>query len=149
MKREKGMTMVELVIAVAISGIIVAFLGTAVYQITTVSDYGNSQLTAYHELQNASYWLKLDGQEAMSAAGGSQLVLTLSDGSTVTYSLAGTELRRSSGGLYTVLARNISSATFTINERMVTMNLTSDPPGRYDVSATGTYMVYLRLEGGG
>ena len=65
MNRQKGMTMVELVVAIAITGIIVAFLGTAIYQIITVTGYGNDRLTAVHELQNAAYWFNLDGQEAI------------------------------------------------------------------------------------
>lgn len=70
MKRQEGMTMVELIMAVAITGIIVAFLGTAIYQIFTVSGYGNDQLTAQHELQNAATWFNLDTQGAQTATGG-------------------------------------------------------------------------------
>jgi prepilin-type N-terminal cleavage/methylation domain-containing protein len=148
-KNQAGMTMVELIVAIAITGVIIAFLGTAIYQIITVSEYGNNRLTALHELQNAAYWLNADGQGAVNATGGSQLVLTLSDNSTVTYSLSDTDLLRSSGGPQITLARNISSVTFTVNNRVITMNLTSAPVARDDVSASGTYMVYLRPAGGG
>jgi prepilin-type N-terminal cleavage/methylation domain-containing protein len=144
MKRQEGMTMVELITAIAISGIIVVFLGTAIYQIFTVSGYGNDRLTALHELQNAAHWFSLDGQEAKLATGGSQLVLTLADNSTVTYALVGTELRRTAGGPQIVLARNISNASFAINNRIATMYLISAPAGRDKVSENGTYMVYLR-----
>jgi prepilin-type N-terminal cleavage/methylation domain-containing protein len=148
MKRQEGMTMVELITAIAVTGIIVVFLGTAIYQILTVSGYGNDKLTALHELQNAAYWFNTDGQEAKTATGGSQLVLTLTDNSTVTYSLVGTELRRTAGGPQITLARNISSANFSFNNRVATMNLTSTPVGRDNVSENGTYMVYLRPVGG-
>jgi prepilin-type N-terminal cleavage/methylation domain-containing protein len=148
MNKQAGMTMVELIISVAITGIIVAFLGTSIYQIFTVSDYGNNRLTALHELQNAAYWLNMDGQGAVNATGGSQLVLTLSDNSTLTYSLSGTNLLRSSSGPQMTLARNISSITFSVNSRVITMNLTSSPAARYNVSQNGTYMVYLRPAGG-
>ena len=148
MNKQSGMTMVELIIAVAITGVIVAFLGTAIYQILNVSEYGNNRLTALHEMQNAAYWLNLDGQGAVSATGTSQLVLTLSDNSTVTYSLSGTKLLRSSGSQQMTLARNISAVSFTVNGRLITMNLTSAPAARMDVSQNGTYMVYLRPAGG-
>jgi prepilin-type N-terminal cleavage/methylation domain-containing protein len=144
MKRQEGMTMVELITAIAVTGIIVVFLGTAIYQILTVSGYGNDKLTALHELQNAAYWFNTDGQEAKTATGGSQMVLTLSDNSTVTYSLVGTELRRTAGGPQMTLAQNISSASFAINNRVATMNLISAPVGTNNVSENGTYMVYLR-----
>ncbi len=136
--------MVELITAVAVTGIIVVFLGTAIYHILTVSEYGNEKFTALHELQNAAYWFNRDGQEAKTATGGSQLVLTLADNSTITYSLVSTNLQRTAGALETILARNISSASFSVNSRMATMNLISTPPGRNDVSENGTYMVYLR-----
>jgi len=149
MKRQAGMTMVELIVAVAVTGVIVTFLGTAIYQITTVSEYGNNRLTALHELQNAAHWFNQDSQGAREATGGGQLILTLSDNSTVSYSLVGTELRRASGGPQMTLARNITLANFSINNRIVTMSLTSSPAGRDDVSQNGTYMVSLRPAEGG
>jgi prepilin-type N-terminal cleavage/methylation domain-containing protein len=141
---ELGFTLVEMVMATAITGIIVSFLGTAIYQIFTVSEYGNDRLTTMHELQNASYWFNLDGQQAKTATGGSGLTLTLSDNSSVTYSLVSTELRRTAGGAQMTLARNITSASFSVANRTITMQLTSAPQGRHNVSEDGTYKVYLR-----
>ena len=149
MNGQKGMTLVELIVATATTGIIVAFLGVAIYQILTVSSYGNSRLIAAHELENAAYWFNRDGQQAVNASGGSGLALTLSDNSTVTYALSGAELRRTFGGNYMVLARNISSLGFAVNSRTVTMSLASSPQGQDSVSENGTYQVYLRPSGGG
>lgn len=148
MNKQAGMTMVELITAIAITGVIVAFLGTAVYQIFSVSDYGNGRLTALHEMQNAAYWLNADGQGAVSATGGSQLVLTLADNSTITYSLSGSKLLRTYTGTSTTLASNMSSVSFTINSRVITATLTSSPAASNNVSETETYMVYLRPSGG-
>jgi len=144
MKGQEGITIVELLIATAVAGIIISFLGTAVYQITTVTEYGNGRLTAMHELQNASHWFSLDGQKAVTASAGSELLLTISESSSITYSLAGTELRRIAGGEQMALARNIASANFSIESRVITMSLTSSPEGRDDASESGTYKVYLR-----
>lgn len=144
MNGQKGFTMVELVVAVAITGMIVGFLGTAVYQITTVTEYGNDRLTALHELQNSAYWFNLDGQQAVSASTDSGLLLTISESTSITYALAGSELRRTSGENQMVLARNISSANFSINNRIITMSLTSTPEGRDSVSENHSYMVALR-----
>jgi prepilin-type N-terminal cleavage/methylation domain-containing protein len=147
---EKGFTMVELVMAVAITGLIVVFLGTAISQIFNVSQYGNNRLTALHEMQNAAYWFNRDGQQAKAAIGGSTLTLTLSDNTTVTYARVGTELRRTAGGTQMTLARNITSANFSVTSRLLTMQMTSAPPGRDDVSETRSYQVWLRpLEVGG
>jgi prepilin-type N-terminal cleavage/methylation domain-containing protein len=144
MNTQKGMTIVELVVATAITGIIVVLLGTAIYQILNVTGYGNDRLNASHDLENASYWFNFDGQRAITASGGSGLALTLSDNSTVTYALTGTELRRNAGGAYMVLAWNVASLNFSISNRVITMSLTSSPSGRYDASENGTYQVYLR-----
>lgn len=144
MKGQKGMTIAELVVAIAATGIIVVFLGTAIYQIFNVSGYGNDRLTATHELENVAHWFNIDGQGAKAATGGAMLALTMADDSSITYTLAGTDLRRTTGGDEIILARNIASAKFTIDARVVTMSLTSTPPGRYGVSESGTYLVYLR-----
>ncbi len=144
MNSQQGMTMVELIVTVAISSIIVVFLGTAIYHIINISEYGNDEFTALHEVQNAAYYFIKDGQEAKQAVGGSQLVLTLYDNSTVTYALVGTTLKRTSSGVQMTLARNISHVTFSVNNRLTTMSLTSTPPGRNNVSENGTYMVNLR-----
>ena len=144
MKREKGFSLVELVVATAISGLVISGLGTAIYQILTVTEYGNDKLTAAHELQNAAHWFSLDGQRANTASGGSGLVLTLPDNSSVTYAVVGTELRRTAGGSSIALAQNITGADFSVENRIITMTVTSSPEGRWDVSENGTYKVCLR-----
>ncbi len=138
------MTLVELVMAVAVTGIIVVFLGPTIYQILTVTSYGDNRLIAAHELENAAYWLNHDGQQALNASGCSSLSLTLSDNSSVTYTLTGTELRRAAGGNYIIVARNIAALNFAIANRVITMSLMSSPAGRDGVSENGTDRVYLR-----
>jgi prepilin-type N-terminal cleavage/methylation domain-containing protein len=143
-QRQTGMTMVELVMAVAITGIIVSFLGTAIYQIINVSGYGNDRLSAQSSLQNAASWFNVDIQQSVAATGGSQLVLTLSDNTTVTYSVVNNDLRRSSGGPYITLARNIAPPVFTVTGRLAAMSLVCLPSWRESSSENGTYMAYLR-----
>lgn len=147
MKGQSGMTLTEMIIAVAITGIIVVFLGVAIFQIVKVSAYGNDELTALHEMQNAAYWFNLDGQGAKTATGGGQLVLTLTDNSTITYSMSGNNLQRAANSQVMILARNITIANWIVNSRLVTMNLTSAPTGSSSVSENTTYMVYMRPAG--
>jgi Tfp pilus assembly protein PilE len=141
---ERGLTIVELIMATAVTGLIVSFLGTSIHQMFTVTEYGNDRLTATHELQNAAYRFNFDGQRAIAADANSELRLTLSDNSSITYSLAGTELRRTAGGTSMTLAMNITSANFSIEDRVITMSLISSPEGRDNVSENGIYKVHLR-----
>ena len=143
-KEEQGFTLVESLIAVAITGFIVSVLGVAINQIVTIPEYGGERMTAMHELQNAAHWVGIDGQMSASASGGNQLMLTLADNSSISYVVDGTELNRITGSSNRTLAKNITSANFSVLNRVITMNITSAPDGRWSVSENGTYMVCLR-----
>jgi prepilin-type N-terminal cleavage/methylation domain-containing protein len=160
MKNQEGFTIPELLITVAITGLIVGFLGTMVYQMLTVTEYGGDKMTATHELQNAANWVSYDGQMAKTASGGSELVLLLPDSSQVTYELVGSELFRNEGGSQMTLARNISAVQFSVEERtehvtvgslyedrhlrIITMNVTSAPEGRQNITEERQYKICLR-----
>jgi prepilin-type N-terminal cleavage/methylation domain-containing protein len=143
MKMEQGYTLVELLIVMAISGLIFLVVGAVLYQLTTVSGNGNDRLSVIHEVQNAEYWFNYDGQMATAAVGGSSLVLTL-PGQTVSYVLSGKQLQRIEGSSTIVLARNISGLSFSVQSRLVSMDITSSISGRTDVSEQYVYKVHLR-----
>jgi len=143
-KGERGFTVVEVLVATAITGLILGILGASIHYIVTVPEYGNDRVTALHELQNVAHSVNLDGQMAQSATGGSDLVLTLPDASSVNYTLAGTNLLRVTSTSNRTLAQNITSANFSVQNRIITMNLTAAPDGRMDISENETYQICLR-----
>jgi prepilin-type N-terminal cleavage/methylation domain-containing protein len=144
MKGQRGFTLPDLLITVAITGLIASFLGAAIYQIVTITDSGNDRVTALHELQSAGHWVTLDGQMASTASGGAELELTLPDGSSITYEVEDNELLRTTDESQMILARNISSISFSVENRLITMTITSSPEGRANISEQGTYKVCLR-----
>ena len=136
--------MVELLMVTAITGFIFGVMGLAIHHIVTIPEYGNDRITALHELQNAAHMLNHDGQMAQSASGGSGLALTLPDSSVINYTVVGSYLFRTTATSNRTLARNITDASFSVQDRVITMELTSAPAGRTNVSENETYQVCLR-----
>ena len=144
MKTERGFTLVELLLTLAITGILASIVTPMVFQIANITQYGNSHTIVLHELQNAAFWFYYDGQMAKSASGNSTLLITKPDDTTIIYSLTGTTLIRTSGTTITTLAQNISHIGFTTSGRMIQMNIISTHSGRNLVSEQGNYVVYMR-----
>jgi prepilin-type N-terminal cleavage/methylation domain-containing protein len=145
-KGERGFTLVELMVSIAITGMIFGVLGEAIHQVLTIPEYGNDRITAMHEVQNVVHWVNLDGQKAQTATGGNRLVLTFPDASSANYTLVGTNLIRTTSTTNRTLAQNIASANFSIQNRYLTVSLSSSPTGRWNVSDNETYTICLRPE---
>ena len=150
---QKGMALVELLVAVAITGLIVGGLGTAIYMIVTATERGNDEATVLHDIRNPSYWISYDAQMAETT--------DLNEGALVdhvtlewidehgnshysSYSLSGTELKRTYDGMTTTVARYVSSVEFSISGNLLTFHLESAMGGRWDVSQETTGIACLR-----
>jgi prepilin-type N-terminal cleavage/methylation domain-containing protein len=144
MKRERGYTLVEAIVALAITGIIMTVIGLVVQQMVTVPERGDAQLGAIHPMQNAAHWLELDGQMASSAVGGSNLTLTFPSTVVIRYVRSGTKLLRCHGSDNMTLASNVLSANFTVLNRVIYMTLVTKPDSRWNISENYTYRAYMR-----
>jgi len=151
---QQGMTLVELIIAMSISVMIMGSLGSALYQILGATEQGNDQMKALHNIQNAAYWLSIDGQRAETTdlAEGAQPVNSVrldwsdryGDSHYSVYSLSDTDLQRNCDGTVMTVARYISSVEFSITGDLITFRVESSPTGRQEVVQERTYKVCLR-----
>ena len=153
-KGERGITIVELLVALAITALMIGTLVTAIYQIFDITGWGNAQLVVQHDLQNAATWLNRDVLTASRAeVSGSQMVLKVPDFAgtivtrTITYTLAagGTLILKSSDSSL-VIARHVDSNPFPAAgvitaPNVITVTLHSS---KGDVPGSGTFALKMR-----
>ncbi len=63
---EKGFTLVELLLVVAITAITSVAAGAAIFQVFKGTEHNNDRITAVRQVQNAGYWISRDAQMAQS-----------------------------------------------------------------------------------
>ena len=122
---ERGVSLAEMLLVLAIMGLITGVLATAMYQIVDITARGNAEMVVQHDLRNAAVWLNRDVLSASSAdVSGSQMVLevpylvTTSEVTTTisyityTYSAETGTLTRDSDDSSSIVARHIDTDPF-------------------------------------
>ena len=157
--KQSGYTLVETVIAAGVAAMIVGVLGSAIFLFMRVTEEGNDEFRALHDVQNAGYWLTRDGERAETAevggaSGDMTLTLTWTEDATThtaIYHRLETDtmiLQRDhndgEGTTEKTVARYVSSVDFSISGGLITATVTYSPGGRWDVSETATYRVWPR-----
>jgi len=102
-KNQKGLTLIEILVAIAVSSFIGVGIMAAISQMFTVNALSTNHVNAVKQVEKAVYWLSRDAQMAqiVQPAGGSGFPLNLSwvewdnAGHQVTYTLENDKLRRS------------------------------------------------------
>ena len=173
---QKGFTLIEVLVAVAILGLVVSVISISIIQIITGTERNNVKIIALADIEHATAWLNQDllmvqtilvndgqsedplvyGQPADLVAGDT-LILNWTDyygGEAIThqnqYYVSGTRLMRDSDGQLANIASYISAAEFSIDGsgRLITFTLTSSPESISERGETKTYRFYQRTEGG-
>ncbi len=153
-KSQKGIILAELLITSIITATIIGGLSAAMYAIISVTQHGNDETSALHDIQNASYWISRDAQMASTTnlVGGAPGVPSVTLGwvdnygnsHSSSYQLQGTELQRTYDGAIRTVGLYISSIEFSITGNVLTFHTTSTPPGRWQISRASTDKAYLR-----
>ena len=144
MDREGGYTLVELMVVIALTGIIAAVVGNVMYQIVNINENGNHNLIVNNGLSTAEVWFNQDVQNANSAVGGDTLTLTIGE-DTVIYALISENLQRQYNESNITLAQNISDVSFGVQGQLVTIDITADIDGRNGVNEQREYTAAMRV----
>jgi len=142
MKTRNGFTLIELLMAMAVAGLLIGGLVGVFFRISVTSGQSVDILTISREFQNIGHSINRDGQMAKSASGGSELVLTMPDNSTITYTLLGTQLLRLADGSSTPVGNHITSIMCSVNDRTINVTLNASVDG--DAIEEVTFQVYMR-----
>ena len=63
-KNQRGFTLIEVLIAIAVTALIIGGITMAIFQTFTVSARTSSHMTAVRQVQNAGHWISQDAQMA-------------------------------------------------------------------------------------
>jgi prepilin-type N-terminal cleavage/methylation domain-containing protein len=67
---QKGFTIIELLVAIAITAVIALGVAVAVYQMFSVNSSSSNRVLAVNQVQNAGYWMSSDAEMAQYMATG-------------------------------------------------------------------------------
>ena len=131
---QRGFTLIDLVVAIAIGSVILTGAGEALFQILNGVDRGVEQLSTLRDAENAAIWLTRDVRMAEytditdGASPVSSLTLQWTDSQsggthTVTYAIADSKLVRNFDGALTTVSRRINSVGFSRNGRLLNLQI--------------------------
>ncbi|MFC2021123.1 type II secretion system protein J [Chloroflexota bacterium] len=162
-KNQKGYTLNEMLVALAILGVIAPAISMVIFQVISVNTLTGNHLTAVNQVENAMYWIGRDAQMAQTVqtGGGSGFPLNLTwvdwdlTSNNVTYSIQNGELQRAysiNGGLptSTVVAQHINNDSEATNcqyaSGVLTFKITASLGGFRPKSETRIHEVFPKSQ---
>lgn len=156
MRQQKGFTLVETIVSAGLVALVATGGAAAIFHMIKVNAQVNEKLPALNTLQIAGRWISRDAEMAKntSLVDGAQPVeagtttiefyrtdyYTEPHASHITrYTRNGAELQREEDGQTTIVARDVTGATFSNSGRIVTVVISSAGQDR-------TYQARLRAE---
>ena len=150
---QKGMTLVEVVIASAIAAVISEALGMVIYNMMTTTERSNSITSTVNDVNNAVYWISYDAKMAGATdlaegnPAADEVLLSWVDGGgnghSSYYYLSGTDLLRDHDGIIMTVSRFITSIEFTVSSDSLNYVIESTT-GRLNTIEIFSGTVYFR-----
>ena len=159
-RRERGFTLIEILVAMAIGGLLVPVVVSGIFAVTRGTQQINTDLVILQDIDGASTWINRDLSQALTTD------LTFSDPPVdhmrvdwidltgwategaeahyAEYTLSGSNLLRDYNGTSQIVARRISSIAFSHVDDFITVVIGST---LRDTTETLTYFVTPRTDG--
>lgn len=161
--RQKGFTLIEVLVAMAVGGILMAGVVLAIFQVSWGSLHTSDQVVALTDINYVALRIKKDLQMTQSTSltdgGLTEETVTLGwtdytsfeslepQDHSSTYALSGTELLRTDeDNIVSVVGRHITSIGFTQNGTVINCVITATGPGTSQQTETLEFSVKFRTE---
>ena len=155
--RQKGFTLVELLVVMAVGGVILVGALLTIHQVMLGTGRTNSQVVALTEVNHAALQIKKDLMMTqttdLTTVPQSSVMLNWTDYTgfetgnqthSSSYVLSGTELLRTYDGTVSIVGRNITSLGFTQDDRVINVVITATGSGAPQRSETLKFSAYIR-----
>jgi len=162
MMKQSGFTLIEVLVVVAISGVILTGAFATLNQITLGTFSNNNKTVVLSDINNAASYIKRDIQMAqetnLPVDGTPQnsvtfdwydftLFITDNISHSSTYTLSDTTLIRNYDDTPGIIGRHITNISFSQDGRFINVSITANVSGWQESGKTINFSIYMRSEG--